>query len=111
MAEVEHQTKFRPSAHIPASLGPLQGIVNDRRVYIRNSDGREELYDFEHDPDELENLAGTADARLLLDALSAGHGASPTALAHGIPPRLRSEGDFHGSQSTVFLAQIATAVR
>lgn len=69
LAEVEHQKKYPPSANIPASLGPLQALVTGERVYIHNSDGHEELYDFEHDPAELKNLAGAADAPALLERL------------------------------------------
>jgi arylsulfatase A-like enzyme len=69
LAEVEHQTCFSPSPHIPASLGPLQSLVADAHVYIRNSDGREELYDLEDDPSELHNLAGATDAPAVLERL------------------------------------------
>jgi hypothetical protein len=69
LAEVEHQKRFTPKPDIPASLGPLQALVTDQRVYIRNADGREELYDFERDPAELQDLAGAADAPPLLKRL------------------------------------------
>lgn len=67
LSEVEHQKKFPPSPHIPASLGPLQSVVADDRVYIRNSDGREELYDLEGDPSESHNLAGEAGSPPVLE--------------------------------------------
>jgi arylsulfatase A-like enzyme len=61
-SEVEHQRKFPPSPHIPASLGPLWAITGGGRTYIRSADGREELYDFDNDPAETNNLAGTPQA-------------------------------------------------
>jgi arylsulfatase A-like enzyme len=67
LAEVEHQKKFPPIPQIPASLGPLQSLVTGERAYIRNSNGREELYDYEHDPAELKDLAGEADSLPVLD--------------------------------------------
>lgn len=60
LAEVEHQTVFPPSPHIPASLGPLQAIVADSRVYIFNQgNGREEIYDLATDPHETHDLVAT----------------------------------------------------
>jgi arylsulfatase A-like enzyme len=67
LAEVEHQKKFRPNPFIPASLGPLQSLVADRRVYIHNSDGREEVYDLEHDLEETRNLSGLPETTPLLE--------------------------------------------
>jgi hypothetical protein len=55
------------TSHIPASLGPLQSLVAESRVYIRNSNGREELYDLMGDPSEDRDLAGSAEARPVLE--------------------------------------------
>ena len=66
LAEVEHQPKFGANPHIPASLGPLQSLITDQRVYIHNSTG-EELYDVQHDPAENNNLVGAADAPPVLE--------------------------------------------
>jgi arylsulfatase A-like enzyme len=57
VSEVEHQTMFVPSRSIPASLGAISSIVKDRHVYIRRSDGHEEVYDLDSDPGETQNLA------------------------------------------------------
>ncbi len=43
----------------PASKGAMKGLVHQGFHYIRNGDGREELYDVERDPAELRNLAAT----------------------------------------------------
>ena len=45
----------------PAMRGPMKSVVADGYVYIRNSDGREELYHSATDPAELHDLAGQAD--------------------------------------------------
>jgi arylsulfatase A-like enzyme len=42
---------------LPASKGDMQGVIFDGMHYIRNGDGREELYDFINDPEELQDLA------------------------------------------------------
>ncbi len=55
---VEQQKKFPPSAHIPASLGPLWSLAQAGMTYIRQSDGAEQLYDSATDPLETRNLAG-----------------------------------------------------
>jgi arylsulfatase A-like enzyme len=63
LSEVEHQTKFGASPHIPASVAPFWSVVVDDLVYIRRGDGREELYDCGVDPDERDNLATHPAAR------------------------------------------------
>ncbi len=45
----------------PAWRGPMQSIVADGRAYIRNADGRPELYDIMNDPTELHDLAGSTE--------------------------------------------------
>ena len=49
----------------PAWRGPMQSLVAGGKAYIRNADGREELYDILSDPAELHNLAGAANPRSL----------------------------------------------
>ena len=58
LCEVGHQKKIPRQGHIPATLGPLTSIVAEGRVYIRNHDGREELFDLLNDPLEQHNLIG-----------------------------------------------------
>ena len=43
--------------HEPISKGKMNSLVDGRFHYIRNGDGSVELYDFEEDPFEEENLA------------------------------------------------------
>lgn len=53
----------------PAWRGPMRGIVAEDRAYIRNADGREELYDVQNDPSQSRDLAETEDARPILDRM------------------------------------------
>jgi arylsulfatase A-like enzyme len=43
----------------PIHKGDMQSLVDSRYHYIRNGDGREELYDFENDPWEQHDLASS----------------------------------------------------
>jgi hypothetical protein len=45
-----------PTPCIPATLGSLKALTTENEVYIRNSDGWEELYDRLNDPFESKNL-------------------------------------------------------
>jgi arylsulfatase A-like enzyme len=67
LSTVEHQKKFPPSPTIPASLGPLWSLADEQMIYIRNNDGREELYNLENDPSESCNLVGTANSFAVLE--------------------------------------------
>jgi arylsulfatase A-like enzyme len=49
----------------PASRGEMVSLVRDTLHYIRNADGREELYNLARDPNELQNLAATASGPVL----------------------------------------------
>jgi arylsulfatase A-like enzyme len=53
----------------PAWRGPMQSLVAEGKVYIRNADGREELYDLENDPSETHDLAASNDATPILERL------------------------------------------
>ena len=53
----------------PALRGPMKSVVADGHVYIRNSDGREELYNLANDPTEAHDLAPLAEHHDLLDRL------------------------------------------
>lgn len=53
----------------PAWRGPMQSLVAEGKVYIRNADGREELYDLENDPSETHDLAASNDAASILERL------------------------------------------
>jgi hypothetical protein len=43
---------------LPATRGPVKSIISQGRVYIRNHDGCEELFDLLNDPLEQHNLIG-----------------------------------------------------
>lgn len=53
----------------PAWRGPMRGIVAENRAYIRNADGREELYDIQNDPAQSRDLTETEDAPPILDRM------------------------------------------
>jgi arylsulfatase A-like enzyme len=55
----------------PSSKGPMSSLVVDGLRYIRNGDGREELYDLDRDPDERQDLAGLAEHQPSLAAARA----------------------------------------
>jgi arylsulfatase A-like enzyme len=52
---------------LPVSKGPMQSVVVGGMHYIRNGDGREELYDFEHDVAEVRDLAGRTEFRAVIE--------------------------------------------
>jgi arylsulfatase A-like enzyme len=53
---------------LPASQGDMQALVANGHYYIRNGDGREELYDFDRDPGETRDLAATDEGQAALAA-------------------------------------------
>ncbi len=68
LSEVAHQVKTtsKNPNRPPAWRGPMASIVLGDSVYIRNADGREELYDLAADPEESRDLSRgpEAEARL-----------------------------------------------
>ncbi len=61
LMELGHRESLPRSADIPTSLGRTQAIVKDGNVYIRNGEGREELYSLSTDPLEKHNLIAIPD--------------------------------------------------
>lgn len=57
LSEVQHMKHIARAERIPSSLGPVESVLVDDRVYIRRADGHEELYDLTTDPFELADLA------------------------------------------------------
>ena len=55
----------------PVLRGPMQSLVADGKIYIRNGDGVEELYDMEADRAEVHDLVASADGRLALERFRA----------------------------------------
>ena len=51
----------------PVFSGPMKAVAHGSRVYIRNGDGREELYDVEADPGQMHDLAGLDESKAELD--------------------------------------------
>jgi arylsulfatase A-like enzyme len=58
---------FNLPAWFPVSKGDMRAIVLDGMHYIRNGDGREELYDLARDRSEENNLAGSVEHKSALD--------------------------------------------
>ena len=91
LSEVAHRPKTRSKNpnRPPAWRGPMASIVARDREYIRNADGREELYDLA-DPDESRDLAKSPEAESLLppfretlDRLKRGEEVAPPRVATG----------------------------
>ncbi len=51
----------------PVSKGDMKSLIYNRFHYILNGDLREELYNFENDPWEQQNLAGTSEFSQIMD--------------------------------------------
>ena len=63
LSEVDISAKVPDNlSHAPAGRGPMKSLVAEEKVYIRNGDGLEELYDLDNDPSESHNLATSPDA-------------------------------------------------
>ncbi|AGA24665.1 sulfatase [Singulisphaera acidiphila] len=72
LSEVELPPEADPNGgRSPVCRGPMLSLVADGWHYIRNGDGREELYDFEHDTAETNDLAGSADKAEVMRTLRA----------------------------------------
>lgn len=52
---------------LPATKGNMQSVIVGGMHFIRNGDGTEELYDFEHDVAEAHNLAGLTEFHAALE--------------------------------------------
>jgi hypothetical protein len=59
--------KFAPNLPewFPVSEGDMKAIISDGWHFIRNGDGREELYDLERDWKEENSLAGSKEDLLI----------------------------------------------
>ena len=57
LAELGRRDGLQPNPRIPTSLGTLKALVDRDLLYLRNGDGREELYNLAADPQETRNLA------------------------------------------------------
>ncbi|MDR3638715.1 MAG: sulfatase [Isosphaeraceae bacterium] len=57
------------NGHSPSAEGPLQALTTAQEIYIHHDVGREELYDPDRDPGELNNLADQSKFELILKQL------------------------------------------
>jgi len=64
LSEVSQGINMEP--WLPVMKGDMTSLVAEGLHYIKNGDGREELYDFENDPDEERDLATSDEGRRLL---------------------------------------------
>lgn len=55
----------------PVFSGPMKAVARGGRVYIRNGDGREELYEVDVDPSQTRDLAGLSESKSELDGFRA----------------------------------------
>jgi arylsulfatase A-like enzyme len=69
LSEVKHS--YWAEKWQPASRGDMHSLMNDRHHYIRNGDGREELYAIRTDPTEEHDLSGSEESRPLLERFRA----------------------------------------
>jgi arylsulfatase A-like enzyme len=67
LSEVTEGINLEP--WMPIAKGPMKSLVRDRWHYIRNGDGREEVYDLTNDPAESKNVATEGTFRDTLAAL------------------------------------------
>ena len=61
----------------PTVKGDMQSLTDARYHYIKNGDGREELYDLDHDAAGKKDIARSAEGRGLLDQICQGSEALP----------------------------------
>ena len=73
LAEISQS--IRAEAWEPSSRGDMKALIVGGMHYIRNGDGSEELYDYELDPAENDNLASGADSEKTLGGFRASLGA------------------------------------
>jgi arylsulfatase A-like enzyme len=64
--EVE-RNPFAQIRKTPASDGDMQGVVVDGMYYIRNANGREEVYDLERDPGQIRDLSQMETGQVAID--------------------------------------------
>ena len=67
LCEVQRNELLPCTAQIPSSIGPVRSLVSREWVYIRNADGREELYDLAHDPLDSVDLTRYPQSRPVID--------------------------------------------
>lgn len=72
LSEVSAPAKNNPNhGRSPVFRGSMSSLVLDGKVYIRNGDGREELYDLTSDPTESQNLVAKPESAPVLATVRA----------------------------------------
>src|SRR5262245_39260490 len=56
-----------PHEYAPGTKAIITSLVFDRYHYLRNPDGRQELYDYLNDPSERRDLTSSAESREVID--------------------------------------------
>ncbi|MFO0910523.1 MAG: sulfatase-like hydrolase/transferase, partial [Isosphaeraceae bacterium] len=67
LAELGQRRDIQPNVNVPTSMGPLKALIHDDLVFIRNGNGREELYHLPSDPTETHNLVEVPQLRPAVD--------------------------------------------
>ena len=72
LSEVDAPVMSAPNqGRSPVFRGPMKAVSTGKHVYIRNGDGKEELFDVEADPRQSRNLAGLPQVQSVLDQVRA----------------------------------------
>jgi arylsulfatase A-like enzyme len=70
LASVDGPVQAAPNqGRSPVFRGPMKAVASGAQVYIRNGDGREELFDVDADPGQSRDLAGLDESRSDLERL------------------------------------------
>jgi len=67
LSEVDAPVMSAPNqGRSPVFRGPMKAVAAGKHVYVRNGDGKEELFDVQADPMQLRNLAGLRHVQSIL---------------------------------------------
>ncbi len=100
LMEVAHQSRLAPTAILPASVGSVEAVLGEGKVFIRNRNGREELYDLIADPHDLTNQIDFAPLQPTVQKLRDRLERLRSAGDFGIPASRGTIAENHGGRST-----------